>query len=53
MENLREAKFLETTIINDELVDITELTTAIIGEGCNCKEGGVVACTCCGSSRQL
>ena len=28
MENLREAKFLETTIINDELVDITELTIA-------------------------
>lgn len=53
MEDLREAKFLETNIINEELVDLAELTESIIGEGCNCKEGGVVACTCCGSSREL
>lgn len=53
MENLREATFLEASIINNELIDLTELASAIIGEGCNCKEGGVVPCTCCGSSREL
>jgi hypothetical protein len=53
MEILREATFLEANVINDELVDLTELTSAIVGEGCSCKEGGVVSCTCCGSSREL